>query len=64
MSPRPPNKWSSETGGARGFLVSVGSLASARVFLAVSQILVLPITVIGTYFAAEYEEYLRRQVRT
>ena len=43
MSPRPPNKWSSETGGARGFLVSVGSLASARVFLAVSQILVLPI---------------------
>ena len=28
------------------------------------QILALPITVIGTYFAAEYEEYLRRQVRT
>jgi hypothetical protein len=26
-------------------------------------ILALPITVIGTYFAAEYEEYLRRQVR-
>jgi len=28
------------------------------------QILALPITVIGTYFAAEYEEYLRRQVRS
>ena len=43
MSGKPPGKWSSDSGGARGFLVSVGSLASARAFLALSQILVLPI---------------------
>ena len=41
---------------------SAGAEWLAALTNAVSQILALPITVIGTYFAAEYEEYLRSQV--
>lgn len=45
-------------------VTAAGQFVASLTMMVGILILALPITVIGTYFAAEYEEYLRRQVCT